>query len=88
MNEVAAEIPEKWRDMGLQLGVKQSVLGGIATISMGDTNLCYSNVFTRWKKQNSTTHPYTWSTIVYTLQAPAVGEERLANKIKTELTSR
>ena len=88
MNEVAAEIPGKWRDVGLQLGVDQGVLGGIATISLGDTNLCYSNVFTRWKNQNSTTHPYTWSTLVHVLQAPAVGEERLANKIKTKLTER
>ena len=86
MNEVAAEIPGKWRDVGLQLGVGQGVLGGIATISSGDTNLCYSNVFTRWKNQNSTAHPYTWWTIVHALQAPAVGEERLANKIKTKLT--
>ena len=41
MNEVAAEIPGKWRDVGLQLGVDQGVLGGIATINLGDTNLHY-----------------------------------------------
>ena len=86
MNEIAAEIPGKWRDVGLQLGLDQGVLGGFTTISMGDTNLCYSNVFTRWKNQNSTTHPYIWLTIVHALQAPAVREERLANKIKTKLT--
>ena len=86
MNEVAAEIPGKWRDVGLQLGVGQGVLGGIATISSGDTNLCYSNVFTHWKNQNSRAHPYTWLTIVQALQAPAVGEKQLANKIKTKLT--
>ena len=81
MNEVAAEIPSKWRDVGLQLGLE-----GIATISPGDTNHCYSNVFTWWKNQNSTAHPYTWSTIVQALQTPAVGEERLADKIKIKLT--
>ena len=85
MNEVAAKIPGKWRDVGLQLGVDQSILDGIATISLGDTNLCYSNVFTRWKNQNSTAHPYTWSTIVQALKAPAVGEERLADKISAML---
>ena len=85
MNEVAAKIPGKWRDVGLQLGVDQSILDGIATISQGDTNLSYSNVFTRWKNQNSTTHPYTWSTIVQALKAPAVGEERLADKISAML---
>ena len=85
MNEVAAKIPGKWRDVGLQLGVDLSILEGIATISLGDTNLCYSNVFTRWKNQNLPTYPYTWSTIVQALKAPAVGEERLADKISTML---
>ena len=84
MNEVASKIPSKWRDIGLQLGLDLSVLEEIA--SSGDTNLCYINVFSRWKNQNSTTHPYTWSTIVQALQAPAVGEERLADKIKNKLT--
>ena len=93
MNEVAAKIPGKWSDVGLELGLDQGVLDGIAT-SSGDTNRCYREVFTRWRNQNSTTqwstlnsttHPYTWLTIVHALQAPAVGEERLANEIKTEL---
>ena len=88
MNEVAAEIPRKWSDVGLQLGVDPGVLEGIATISPGDTNQCYSNVFTRWKNQNSTTHPYTWSTIVQALKARAVGESRLAEKIKDKLIGR
>ena len=87
MNEVGAEIPDKWRSMGLQLGVDHSVLEGIALISPGDINHCYSNVFTRWKNQNSTQYPYTWSTIVQALKSPAVGVERLADKIKNELTS-
>ena len=87
MNKVAAEIPSKWRSMGLQLGIEQlSVLDGIAAISPGDINHCYSNVFTRWKNQNSTKYPYTWSTVVQALESPAVGEERLAGKIKEELT--
>ena len=86
MNEVAAEIPGKWRDVGLQLGMDHGVLDGIAAISPGDINHCYSNVFTRWKNQKSRTYPYTWSTVVQALKARAVGEERLADKIKDELT--
>ena len=86
MNEVAAKTPSKWRDMGLQLGVDHSVLEGIGSISPGDINRCYSNVFTRWKNQNSTTHPYTWSTIVQALESRAVGEKRLADEIKNTLT--
>ena len=86
MNEVAAEIPGKWRDVGLQLGMDHGVLDGIAAISPGDINHCYSNVFTRWKNQKSQSYPYTWSTVVQALKARAVGEERLADKIKNELT--
>ena len=84
MNEIAAVIPNKWRDIGLQLGLSHGVLEGIATISPRNTNLCYSNVFTLWETQN--TYPYTWSTIVKVLQAPSVGEEKLATKIKNKLT--
>ena len=85
MNKIAAEIPSKWMDMGLQLGVDHGVLQGIALISPGDTNHCYSNVFTRWKNQHSATHPYTWFILVQALESRAVGEKRLADKIKNEL---
>ena len=82
MNEVAAAIPSKWKDVGLQLGLDHGVLEGIG----GDNNHCYMDVFTQWKNQTSTTHPYTWSTIVQALQTPAVSEKRLADKIKNKLT--
>ena len=86
MNEIAAEIPGKWRDMGLQLGLDHGALEGIATTSHEDIKRCYSNVFTQWKSQNSQAHPYTWSTVVQALKARAVGEDRLADKMKDELT--
>ena len=88
VNEVAAKIPKKWRDVGLQLGLDPSELDGIAIESPSDTNYCYMKVFTRWKNKNSAEHPYTWSTIVCALQVPAVGEERLANEIETGHLSR
>ena len=89
MNEVAAEIPGKWRDIGLQLGLDHEVLNGIATTSPGDTNHCYSDVFTRWKNQNLSSYPYTWLTVVQALQSKAVGEKKLADKIRNafELSS-
>ena len=86
MNEVAAKIPGKWRDVGLQLGIDQEGLDGIGTISPGDVNHCYSNAFTRWKNQKSQKYPYTWSTVVQALKTPAVGEDRLADEIKNKLT--
>ena len=84
MNEVAAKIPGKWRDVGLQLGVDKGELDGIALISPENTNLCYTNVFTRW--MNLTTDSYTWLKVVQVLESPAVGENRLACKIRNKLT--
>ena len=86
MDEIAAKIPGKWRDVGLRLELDQGVLDGIALTNQGNTNHCHSDVFTRWKNLNSTTHPYTWSTVVQALESETVGEKLLANKIKNELT--
>ena len=85
MNEVAAEIPSKWRHVGQQLGLEKSLLDGLG---QGDTNHYYSNVFTLWKKRNLARYPYTWQTVLHTLNTPAVGEHRVANDIKNKLTGR
>ena len=73
--------------VGLQLGLDLGVLEQIASISPGDNELCFSNVFTLWKSQSSRSHPYTWLTVVQALQSPAVGESKLANKVMSELSS-
>ena len=86
MNEVASEIPCKWRAVGLQLGVSQGVLDGIAASRPEDINNRFSDVFTKWKNQNLPAHPYTWSTVVQVLQNPAVGENRLADNIIKKFT--
>lgn len=87
MNEVAAKIPSRWRSIGIQLGVDTPILDAIASISPGDLNKCFESVFTRWKEQEKEEYPYTWLTIVETLQLPAVGENiRLAKEIRTKLT--
>ena len=82
MNDIAATIPSKWKDVGLQLGLDHGVLEGIG----GEASHCYMDVFTRWEKQKSTTHPYSWLTIVQVLQTRAVGEEKLADEIKNKLS--
>ena len=86
MSQVAAEIPSKWKDMGLQLGLDPSVLDGIDSNTRGNNNHAYIAIFDSWKKQNSSKHTYTWSTIVQVLQTPAVGEKKLADKIKDKVT--
>ena len=86
VNEIATKIPSKWKDVGLQLGLDIGELEGIALISPGDTNHCYSHVFTRWKNQNSKTRPYKWSTILWALETQAVGQLSLASTIRSKLT--
>ena len=81
MNEVAAVIPDRWRDVGLQLGLEQGILNGIALNNPGNSNHCYSDVFTRWRNQNSTDYPYTWSTILQALESKAVEQNELASTI-------
>ena len=83
MNKVAARIPNLWRDVGIQLGLDQSVLNAIAIVSPGDTNHCFSNVFTLWR--NRKTSPYTWATIIQALQTAAVGQKKVAEEITSEL---
>ena len=86
MSQVAAEIPSKWKDMGLQLGLDPSILDGIDSNTRGNDNHAYIAIFDSWKKQNSSKHTYTWSTVVRALQTPAVGEKKLADKIKDKVT--
>jgi len=84
MNEVAAKIPNKWRDVGLQLGVTHSELEAFASASSPDTNSHFTSVFSAWQKHMNV--PYTWTSLIQALKAPSVEEIRLAEKLKNRLT--
>jgi len=84
MNEVAAKIPNKWRDVGLQLGVTHSELEAFASASSPDTNSRFTSVFSAWQKHMNV--PYTWTSLIQALKAPSVEEIRLAEKLKNRLT--
>ena len=85
MNEVAAKIPSKWRQFGIELRLTTSELDGFLVESLGDTLQCFSSVFTVWKDRMSR-EPYSWLTVVESLMAPAVRERRLALELKNKLT--
>ena len=85
MNLVAAEIPSKWKMMGIQLCLPYSELDCIEVTS-GDPLRCFSSVFTLWKRKE-TKLPLSWGTVLQALEAPAVGERRLARKISCQLTN-
>ena len=84
MNEVAAFIPHKWRQVGIQLGVSHNDLVSFASVSIGDPDRCFMAVFSAWK--NCAAINYTWHTLIKALEAPIVGENRLARELRTKLT--
>jgi len=80
MNMIAANIPTKWREVGLQLGLRVADLNSIEMRHAGDCNRYFSSVFSMWEGQ--LTKPFTWSTIVQVLRSPLIGECRLAQEVE------
>ena len=85
MNEVAARIPSKWRQFGIELRLSPDELDRFLLANLGDTLPCFSSVFTFWQKKMSR-EPYSWLTVVESLRAPAVGELKLALELIKKLT--
>ena len=82
MNEVAAEIPAKWKRMGTELKVTDGDLSAIA-ISTGTPIDCFYEVFRTWKGMLT---PHTWETVIKALKAPAVSEQQLAHDLSNRLS--
>ena len=85
MNEVASKVSAKWKEISIQLGLTLNDQKYFIDATSGDPFKCFTFVFTVWKDR--ATRPYTWSTVIQTLQAPAVGEIRLAQELRTKLQS-
>lgn len=85
MNEVAAVIPAKWRDVGIQLGLASGTLDSIQHENSGkpqENQRSFEYVFYIWKQR--VTRPYIWKTIVDVLRTPSVGENRLADELQAK----
>ena len=82
MNDVASNIPAKWRSVGIQLGVSSTTLDSIQSNNAGKPQACldsFEQVFSTWEKQGH--NPYTWNVIIDVLRTPAVGEVALADEL-------
>ena len=79
LNKVAAKIPNKWKNMGIQLNIDGGRLETIST-KCADDLLRFADVFELWK--GCGTPPYTWATIIDALRAPSIDEVALANDLK------
>ena len=85
MNEVASKVSAKWRQISIQLGLTLNDQKCFIDATSGDPNQCFTFVFNVWR--NRATRPYTWSTVIQTLESPAVDEVRLAHELRTKLQS-
>ena len=85
MNEVASKVSGKWKAISIQLGLTLNDQKCFIDATSGDPNQCFTFVFNVWR--NRATRPYTWSTLIQTLESPAVDEVRLAQELRTKLQS-
>ena len=85
LNKVASKALGKWERIGLSLDIDLEHLKSFSKLQQQDPILCYSEVFTVWRKKADP--PFTWATIVDTLKDPIVGEVKLAAEIEEWLTT-
>ena len=79
LNKVAAEVPNKWEILGLQLKIDYDQLESISSKHQ-DNSLRFAAVFQLWKKRGSSS--YTWATIIDALRSKFVGEVQLAYELE------
>ena len=84
MSKVAAKTPDKWMQIGVQLGIDVNQLNAIESKRRTDTNSIFIDVFSAWEKQHGNM-PYTWSTVINVLKSPAVGENALAQTLQDSM---
>ena len=85
MDDVASAIPAKWRAVGIQLELTSGTLDSIQHENAGKPQSdlhSFEAVFCIWKQLAK--NPYTWKTIVDALNAPSVGENRLAEELEAK----
>ena len=85
MNEVAAKTPNKWLEIGIQLGLKTNQIDAIKYQHQGESSKIFADIFNQWEKQPGA-EPKTWSTVIKVLKTPIVGEETLAHHLELSMT--
>lgn len=86
MNEIATEIPERWQEVAIGLGLMDSDIKRIETdIPTQKSYPCYREVFGMWK--NKITKPYTWETVLRALRSKLVNAHSLAIALESRLTT-
>ena len=82
--EVAAVIPSKWYEVGIQLGIPHEDIMSFRQMNPTASSVqMFSFIFATWK--NHGTSSYTWSTIISALETPCVSHKRLAHELTEKL---
>ena len=86
MERVADVIPNKYLEIGLQLGLTVAQIQAIRPLQqrLEDYHRAYDEVFGVWKKCGSP--PYTWRTLIRVLKTASVGEVVLAEQLTIWIT--
>ena len=82
MESVATVIPDKWKRVGVALGLSQAQINAIDAQHRGDPLDCFAEVFHLWQQLSTTQQPVSWTTLVTVLCSRTVGEERLAGDLQ------
>ena len=79
---VGTEIPDKWEEFGIAVGVKRGDLRAIKAGRPRETN-GFIQVFDKW--HNGMTSPYTWEKVAEALESSDIGEKWLLTKLYMKL---
>ena len=87
LDEVAKEIPTKWREFGNELGIAQDSLDTLERKHAGrDSQQCFAEIFSIWEKEREkpTSHlkACNWSSVVYILETETLSSRKLATVIR------
>ena len=85
IDEVAVEIPSKWKEMATGLGIDSTDIARIEQdVPPSKFSLCFLAVFETWKKKSP--YDYTWDTLLRALETEAVNGYSIAKAIRLRLT--
>ena len=82
IENVATEIPAKWRQVGIMLGLKSNKLDGIGARCRESQQECYEAIFQKW--ENGQEQP-SWQRIIEVLQTKTVNANSLAKELSKRL---
>ena len=77
IENVATVIPDKWKRVGVVLGLSQAQINAIDAQHRGVPLDCFAEVF-----QSTPQQPVSWTTLVTVLRSRTVGEELLAGNLQ------